>query len=73
MVENTLHLVTQMQAQRKEMEAENAELKDNINRLQEMKDNEVHDKQKFMEGAVWMGRKLTAEVERVCQVFEQLT
>ena len=55
------------------MEAENAELKDNINRLQEMKDNEVHDKQKFMEGAVWMGRKLTAEVERVCQVFEQLT
>ena len=37
-----------------------------------MQENEVHDKQKFMEGAVWMGRKMSSEIERVCQVFESL-
>ena len=33
MVENTLHLVTQMQVKRKQMEAENANLKDNLAKL----------------------------------------
>lgn len=33
MVENTLHIVTKMQQQRKEMEAENDQLKENLNRL----------------------------------------
>ena len=72
MVENTLHLVTQMQIKRKQMQAENESLKDNLVKLQEVQDNEVHDKQKFMEGAVWMGRRMSGEIERVCQVFETL-
>ena len=26
-----------------------------------------------MEGAVWMGRRMTNEIERVCQSFEELS
>jgi len=41
--------------------------------LRKLKDVEVAhqgDKRKYMEGAVWMGRRMTTEVERVCQGFE---
>ena len=54
------------------MEAENNNLKNEISKMKEVQDNEVHDKQKFMEGAVWMGRRMSGEIERVCQVFESL-
>lgn len=30
------------------------------------------EKKKYMEGAVWMGKKMSTEVERVCQSFEFL-
>ena len=73
MVENTLQLVTQMQVKRKQMEAENTNLKESLTKLREVQDNEVHDKQKFMEGAVWMGRRMSGEIERICQVIESLT
>jgi len=29
-------------------------------------------KQKYMEGAVWMGKKLSNEIEKVCQSYEFL-
>jgi len=44
--------------------------------LRKLKDVEVAhqgDKRKYMEGAVWMGRRMTTEVERVCQGFESLS
>jgi len=72
MVENTLQVVTKMQQHRKEMEAENEYLKDNLSRMQHVASGEVHDKQKYMEGAVWMGKRMSSEVERVCKVFETL-
>ena len=34
--------------------------------------SETKDKQKYMEGAVWMGKRMSTEVERVCKVFETL-
>ena len=37
-----------------------------------MTSGETHDKQKYMEGAVWMGKRMSSEVERVCKVFETL-
>ena len=37
-----------------------------------MQSNETHDKQKYMEGAVWMGKRMSSEVERICKVFETL-
>ena len=54
------------------MEAENEDLKKNLGRLQLMANGEVYDKQKYMEGAVWMGKRMSSEVERVCKVFETL-
>lgn len=72
MVQNNLLMVTKMQQQRKEMEAENAQLKQNLSKMQLMQSNETHDKQKYMEGAVWMGKRMSGEVERICKVFETL-
>ena len=54
------------------MEAENAQLKQNLSKMQLMQSNETHDKQKYMEGAVWMGKRMSSEVERICKVFETL-
>lgn len=72
MVQNNLLMVTKMQQQRKEMQAENAQLKQDLSRMQLMQSNDSHDKQKYMEGAVWMGKRMSAEVERICKVFETL-
>lgn len=54
------------------MEAENAQLKNNLSKMHTMQSNETHDKQKYMEGAVWMGKRMSGEVERICKVFETL-
>ena len=54
------------------MQSENDLLKNEIGKMQVMASNETHDKQKYMEGAVWMGKRMSGEVERVCKVFESL-
>ena len=72
MVQNNLQMVAKMQNQRKEMQAENDQLKHDLSKMQILASNESHDKQKYMEGAVWMGKRMSTEVERVCKVFETL-
>ena len=32
----------------------------------------IEEKKKYMEGAVWMGKKLSNEIEKVCQSYEFL-
>jgi hypothetical protein len=54
------------------MEVENGALKVELQKLRAIQDNSVSDKRKYMEGAVWMGRRMTNEVEKVCQSFELL-
>lgn len=54
------------------MEAENVTLKQKLTKMHHMQSNETHDKQKYMEGAVWMGKRMSGEVERICKVFETL-
>ena len=65
-------VVAHLQANRKVMEQENEKLKIELKRIKEMNEQQVDDKRKYMEGAVWMGRKITSEVEKVCQGFEVL-
>ena len=48
------------------MEKENLDLKNRLDSQQRVLEEATADKRKFMEGAVWMGKKMTAEVERVC-------
>ena len=62
-----------MQIKRKAIEAENANLKNDLAKMKEVQATEVHDKHKYMEGAVWMGRKMSSEIERVCQAYESIT
>lgn len=65
-------LVAALQKQRKDMESENARLIKEMRKLKDAEVREQGDKRKYMEGAVWMGRRMTTEIERVCQGFESL-
>ena len=47
-------------------------LTEQVQKLEGVKEDASHDKRKYMEGAVWMGRRMSNEIERVCQRFEQL-
>ena len=49
------------------MEVENEDLKEKVRKLETVNVNLEYDKKKYMEGAVWMGRKVTNEIERICQ------
>ena len=48
------------------MELENAELKSRVSKLERIKESEDYERAKYMEGAVWMGKKISNEIERVC-------
>ena len=54
------------------MEEENEKLKERIDRLEFARMNGDEEKVKYMEGAVWMGKKLTGEIERLCASLEEL-
>jgi len=61
-----------MQTQKKQIIAENEALKAQLMLLKESGADGVSSKQKYMEGAVWMGKKLSNEIEKVCQSYEFL-
>eukprot|EP00347_Sterkiella_histriomuscorum_P000635 403375084 len=72
LVDNTLQIITSMQQQRKVLEQENTDLKDRIKKLELIRGNQEYDKAKYMEGAVWMGKRVSNEIEKVCQSIESL-
>ena len=72
LIDNTLQIITSMQLKRRELEAENQELKDRIAKIEMSQNNMDYEKSKYMEGAVWYGRKITNEIERLCHAVETL-
>jgi hypothetical protein len=73
LIDNTLQVVTQMQKKRKEMEEEIRGLRDRCERAETANRGMEYEKAKYMEGAVWFGRRVTGEVERLCQTIDILT
>ena len=61
-----------MQQKRKELELENEELRERLSKIEVSRSNMDYEKSKYMEGAVWFGRRITNEVERLCQAVETL-
>lgn len=61
-----------MQQQKKELEVENFELKTKIQKLEGIKSTQEYEKSKYMEGAVWMGKKVSNEIERACSKTDNL-
>lgn len=61
-----------MQGQKRELEDEIASLRERVSRGEEARQSQDHEKAKFMEGAVWLGKKVTNEVERLCQTMDSL-
>jgi len=64
LIDNTLQIITSMQAKRRELEEEIARLK--VSLPERMAANQDYEKSKFMEGAVWLGKRMTNEVEKLC-------
>lgn len=61
-----------MQQQKKQIQIENDNLKTQIEKLNSIHKEGAGHKRKYMEGAVWMGKKLSNEIEKTCQSFEFL-
>ncbi|CDW72654.1 UNKNOWN [Stylonychia lemnae] len=72
LVDNTLQIITSMQQQRKLIEQENQDLKDKLKKFEMIRGNQDYDKAKYMEGAVWMGKRVTNEIEKVCTSIESI-
>ena len=72
LIEHTLQLLAQMQQQKKQTEQQNVIVHQKLQTLENLRRDEIHDKNKFMEGAIWMGKRISAEVERTCQSFETM-
>lgn len=53
------------------LQVENDELKAKLEKHAYISEG-IDEKKKYMEGAVWMGKKLSNEVEKVCQSYEFL-
>lgn len=60
LIDNTLQTITQMQIQKKHLMKENEDLRTRVQFLESMGGHPSGDKKKYMEGAVSMGKKLTA-------------
>lgn len=61
-----------MQTQKKELEVENEELKIRVKKLEAIKGTQEYEKSKYMEGAVWMGKKVSNEIEKACTKIDNL-
>ena len=70
LIDNTLQIITSMQAKRRELEEEIARLK--VSMPERMAANQDYEKSKFMEGAVWLGKRMTNEVEKLCQFVDSV-
>jgi hypothetical protein len=47
-------------------------LRDKLRKLELVKGSQEYEKAKYMEGAVWMGKKLSNEIERICSTIDTL-
>ena len=47
-------------------------MKERLNKIEQSRTNMDYEKSKYMEGAVWYGRKVTNEIERLCHTVETL-
>lgn len=72
MIDNTLQIIQQMQSQKNQMKTENEQLRTQLLKYEKCVIEGTDEKKKYMEGAVWIGKKMSTEVERVCQSFEFL-
>jgi hypothetical protein len=47
-------------------------LKEKVKKLETIKGTQEYDKAKYMEGAVWMGKKMSNDIEKLCQSVDSL-
>ena len=73
LIDNTLQIITSMQQQRKDIEQENEGLRQRLAEAEAVSKGQDYEKAKYMEGAVWLGKKLTNEIEKLCHAVDSIT
>jgi len=47
-------------------------LREKLKKFEMIRGNQDYDKAKYMEGAVWIGKRVTNEIEKVCTSIESI-
>lgn len=47
-------------------------MKEKVKKLEAVKGTQEYDKAKYMEGAVWMGKKMSNDIEKLCSSVDLL-
>lgn len=63
LVDSTVKFTNQVLEERRRLQEENERLRKQLDGLQEARDHDGFDREKFYEGAAWMGRQAVAEAE----------
>ena len=63
LIQNTLRTITNIQNQKNNLQAVNEDLQQKNVVLEELYSQGFEEKQKYMEGAIWMGTRFAAELE----------
>jgi len=58
--------------EKKSATQQNEELREQLKALRQHHSEGFDERKKYMEGAVWMAKKLSNEIEKVCQSYEFL-
>ena len=45
-------------------------MKERLKKLEQVRCSQDYDKAKYMEGAVWLGRRVANEIEKTCQTVD---
>jgi cell division septum initiation protein DivIVA len=72
LIDNTLQIITSMQTQKRDLQQENDTLKQQLAQAVEARESLEYERAHYMQGAVWMGGKLSTEIERMCQRIDDI-
>lgn len=73
LIDNTLQAVVQIQNEKKELAAHNEELMAKLSKALEGRGASAGIQDNYMQGAAWMGSRLMAEIESLCENMTFLT
>jgi len=72
LIDNTLHTITSIQQQKNDLQSQNDALNQRIVLLEQIYSQGFDEKQRYMEGAIWMGNRLNNEIRGLLVAVEYL-
>jgi hypothetical protein len=72
LIDNTLQTITNIQQQKKDLLNQNESLNKRVLMLEQIYSQGFDEKQRYMEGAIWMGHRLQSEIKGMLIAIEYL-